>query len=92
MPTPKIITYDLLNPDQNYKELYEYLNQYSISERITESTWIIFTVESCAEIKNNILKICDSNDRIFVGELTGIISGYNILCNDKLNDVLKNIF
>lgn len=51
MPTPKIITYDLLNPDQNYKELYEYLNQYSISERITESTWIIFTVESCAEIK-----------------------------------------
>ncbi|QHI73793.1 CRISPR-associated protein Cas2 [Aminipila terrae] len=86
MATSKIITYDLCKSGKNYDDLYKYLKAYSVWARITESTWFISTDKTCVTIREEIDKIIDSDDRIFVGELTGTAAWRNVICD---SDYLK---
>ena len=87
MSNSKIITYDLCKNGKNYEGLSEYLSSYSICANITESTWFVSTNKSCTTICEEISKIIDSDDRIFVAELNGNAAWNNINCDD---DYLKN--
>ena len=84
--TSKIITYDLCAPGRNYDNLYKAIKSYGIWAHITESTWFIKTADSCVQIRGNLLSHLDSNDRLFVGELTGAAAWQNVICT---NDYLK---
>ena len=86
MAKSKIITYDLCKAGKNYNDLYQYLKGYSDWARITESTWFISSDKSCTTIRDEINSIIDSDDRLFVAELTGIAAGHNVLCD---SDYLK---
>lgn len=81
MSTSKIVSYDLCNSGKNYNDLYEYLRSFSAWARITESTWFISSNKSCATIRDEIRNIVDSDDRIFVAELTGVSAWRNIICD-----------
>lgn len=83
MSRSKIICYDLCASGRNYDDLYKYIKSYAIWAHVTESTWFISTDKTCVDIKNDLKRIVDSNDRIFVAELTGTAAGYNILCNSE---------
>ena len=86
MSKSKIVTYDLRNSSKDYDDLYAYLKQYPWAH-ITESTWIISTDKSCVTIRNEISKIIDSDDRVFVAELTGVAAWRNTICS---SDFLKS--
>ena len=86
MATSKIITYDLCKSDKNYNALYEYIKSYPVWAHITESTWFISTDKTCVTIRDEINGIIDSNDRIFVAELTGVAAWRNVICE---SDFLK---
>lgn len=86
MAKSKIITYDLCKSDKNYDALYEYIKSYAVWAHITESTWFISTEKTCASIRDEINKIIDSDDRIFVAELTGTAAWRNVICQ---SDYLK---
>lgn len=86
MNNSKIITYDLCKPGRNYDDLYDYLKSFSVWARITESTWFISSDKSCVTIRDEIKNIVDSNDRIFVAELTGVAAWLNVICG---SDYLK---
>lgn len=86
MANSKIITYDLCNSEKNYDELYEYIKSFPSWARITESTWFISSSKSCVDIRNEINKIIDSDDRVFVCSLTGEAAWRNVICN---SDYLK---
>lgn len=79
----KIIVYDLCSPGRNYERLYEAIKSYNIWAHITESTWFIKTTESCVTVRDKLLSCMDTNDRLFVGELTGTAAWRNIKCDDK---------
>ena len=81
-----IITYDLRAPGRNYDKLYEAIKAYGKWAHITESTWFIKTSSTCAEVRDNLLMHMDSNDRLFVGKLSGPAAWQNVLCS---NDFLK---
>ena len=81
MNNSKIITYDLCKPGRNYDDLYDYLKSFSVWAHITESTWFVSSIKSCTTIRDEIRNIVDSNDRIFVAELTGVAAWLNIMCN-----------
>ena len=83
----KIITYDLCAPGRNYDDLYKAIKSYGTWAHITESTWFVKTADSCTQIRDNLLSHVDSNDRLFVGELTGTAAWRNVICN---NDYLKD--
>lgn len=87
MANSKIITYDLCNSDKNYNELYEYLHSFTVWAHITESTWFVSTNKSCVAVRDELLKILDSDDRVFVAELTGTAAWQKVMCN---SDYLKN--
>ena len=82
MSKSKIITYDLCNSGKNYDELYTYLKQYPWAH-ITESTWFISTEKTCVTIRNEINQIIDNDDRVFVGELTGVAAWRNTQCSSE---------
>lgn len=83
MADSKIITYDLCSSGKNYDELYNYIKGFSSWAHITESTWFISTNKSCCTIRDEIANITDSDDRIFVAELTGVAAWRNILCDSE---------
>lgn len=84
--TSMIIEYDLCSPGRNYNTLYETIQSYGVWARITESTWFIKTGDSCVQVRDKLTKCMDSNDRLFVAELTGTAAWSNILCD---SDYLK---
>ncbi len=81
-----IIMYDLRAPGRNYDKLYEAIKAYDTWAHITESTWFIKTSSTCVEVRDNLLTHMDSNDRLFVGKLSGAAAWQNVLCS---NDFLK---
>lgn len=79
----KIITYDLCSPGRNYDDLYKAIKAYGTWAHITESTWFVKTDDSCTQIRDNLLSHIDSNDRLFVGELTGTAAWHNVICKNE---------
>ena len=79
----KIISYDLCAPGRNYDELYKAIKAYGTWAHITESTWFVKTESSCVEVRDELLSHLDKNDRIFVGELTGVAAWNNVLCKSS---------
>ena len=66
------ISYDLNNPRQNYDDLIEAIKKYGTYCKINKSDWIICTEDNTTTIRDNLKKHLDSNDRLFVGELSGV--------------------
>ena len=83
MADSKIITYDLCKAGRNYDELYKYIKSYSVWAHITESTWFISTPKSCTTIRDELSMVIDSNDRVFVAELTGSAAWCNVICDGR---------
>lgn len=68
---------------KNYNELYDYIKGFPAWAHITESTWFISSTKSCSDIRDEIKKIVDSDDRIFIAQLTGSAAWRNVLCEDQ---------
>ena len=83
MANSKIITYDLCSPGKNYDKLYEYLKSLPDYACVCESVWFTTSTKTCSTIRNEIKAVVDSNDRIFVAELTGAAAWRNILCDGE---------
>ena len=86
MSKSKIITYDLCAPGRDYSDLYDYIKSFSAWAHITESVWFVSSDKTCASIRDELKQVVDSNDRIFVAELTGVAAWRNVLCD---SDYLK---
>lgn len=85
--TSKVIEYDLRTPGRNYDDLYAAIKSYGQWAHLTESTWFIKTDESCVQVRDKLMSVMDSNDRLFVGELTGCAAWHNTICD---NNYLRN--
>lgn len=83
----KIITYDLCGDTKDYNELYEYLMSFKSYVHINESVWMVTTNKNNGMIYDELITLLDSNDRVFVAELTGDIAWNNAICAD---DALKS--
>lgn len=66
-----IISYDLHKEGQNYECLKKKLKAYGTYWHTQRSVWIITTSQTLNEIFNNLKSCIDSNDKLFVGELSG---------------------
>lgn len=89
MANSKIIIYDLQAPGKDYKSLIDRLKQYPKACRVCESSWIVETSWSTTQIREDLTGYMDSNDRIFVGSLTGEASWRNPLCShDSIKEAL----
>lgn len=79
----KIIEYDLTTPGRDYESLYKAIKSYPCWARITESTWFVKTDDTCVQIRDALKEKMDSNDRIFVGKLSGEAAWSNLICKSQ---------
>lgn len=83
MSHSKIIISDLHTPTDNTDRLFKKITAYGKYERICKDAWIISTTQSCSEIRDNLSAVLGRNDRIFVGDLTGVAAWQNMICYNE---------
>ena len=82
-----IVTYDLCGFDKDYNGLITRLKEYPVCLKLNKSSWLINTSFECAEVRDQLLKHLDSDDSLFVAELTGTAAWKKVESNS--DDVKK---
>lgn len=62
-----IVSYDLVNPGQNYERLIKLIKQSGSWARLGGSAYLILTASTPVEIRDKLMAALDSNDKLFVG-------------------------
>jgi len=62
-----MISYDLVNPGQNYESLIQKIKAYSKWARLGGSAYLILTDKSPKEVRDSLAQVLDANDKIWVG-------------------------
>jgi hypothetical protein len=78
----KLITYDLCAPIRNYPNLTNAIQAFPSCQKVTESCWVVAALGTCFQIAEYLRQFVDSNDRLFVAELTDA-AWLNVLCQDS---------
>ena len=65
----KFVSYDLHNPERNYDSIISAISKYPCC-KINQSDWVIYTADSCSNVRNNLIKHLDYNDSLFVAKLS----------------------
>lgn len=81
-----IVSYDLIK-NKDYPELFEAIKRYNCLH-VLESVWIVNSSSSSKAIRDNLKTCMDSNDKLFVAELTGQSAWRNLSKEDS--DWIKN--
>ena len=74
----KIVSYDLSQPHRNYKALFEELDKFPNWSRPLESVWILDTDLTTEQIVDRLRRVLDSDDKLFVAEMTSSWTSWNI--------------
>lgn len=67
-----VISYDLNNPGQDYKHLYEEIKSFESWWHCLDSTWMVSTQMAGINIANKLWAKMDRNDKLLV---TPVVSG-----------------
>lgn len=79
-----LVTYDLVGTSetsQDYKRLIEKIKTYADWGKIQKSVWMVKSTKDASEIRDELFACMDSNDRLFILELTGVSAWENALCD-----------
>lgn len=82
-----IVSYDLIKV-RDYKDVHEKLKSFGGWARPLESVWVIKSSLTISEVRDEMQKVLDSDDKLIVMELTGNWGTYNISKN--VTDWLKD--
>jgi hypothetical protein len=78
-----LVIYDLVGSSetsQDYKRLIDKIQTYDDWGNIQRSAWMVKSSKSAPEVRDELFAYMDSNDRLFVLELTGVSAWENVLC------------
>ncbi|MED1641504.1 CRISPR-associated protein Cas2 [Bacillus thuringiensis] len=64
-----LISYDLIEPGQDYNKIEKKIETYPNYKRILQSVWVVQTPKEAEEIAQELYRVTDSNDKIFVARL-----------------------
>jgi hypothetical protein len=83
-----IISYDLNSPGQNYSDLYAKIKSYGGWWHHLDSTWLVVSNSTAAEIRDGLKSVMDSNDKLLVIKTCGVGSWFGF--NSKGSSWLKD--
>jgi hypothetical protein len=75
------VGYDLNRPGQNYQKLWDYLKSRNNWWHHLDSTWIVKTYQTAAQLRDDIVRLIDPNDEVLVVDITGDAAawfGFNV--------------
>jgi len=62
-----IVSYDLVDPGQNYEQLIKLIKSYPSWARLGGSAYLIYTAMTTVQVRDHLQQALDRNDKIFVG-------------------------
>lgn len=77
------VCYDLRAPGRNYQSLYDRLKQYPQWGKVTESTWVVQTTWTAIQVRDDLMRLMDANDRLFVLKSAGEAAWLNSICENE---------
>ena len=80
-----LVTYDLRQPGRNYQPVYDYLKRFTYCKGM-ESVWLLDTSTSTTQIRDDLQRLIDANDRVFAVRITREWGSVNYQCGDWLNE------
>lgn len=83
------VTYDLKTPGTNYESVHNYLKKFNHCKKL-ESFWLIDTATDAANIRDDLGKLIDDRDIIFVAELQRHWASTHYLYATWLTDEPRN--
>lgn len=66
------INYDLVTPGRNYQPLYDYIKGFDGWDHLLQSLWLVRTYKQASEVRDELTKLVDSNDKVAVFDVTGV--------------------
>ena len=79
------ISYDLNKPGQNYESLFARLVQHG-AFRVQLSQWALATTWTAAQLRDDLMRYIDANDRLLVIQI-GNWASFNLLAGNKLKEI-----
>lgn len=73
-----IITYDLMKPGQDYSDLIEAIQKYKTYCHLQESVWLIVSDLSAINVRDDLKKHIDTNDKLFVAKVSSPAAWFNL--------------
>lgn len=89
MPRVLIVTYDLVNPGQNYERLLDEIKAAASWAKLGGSSYLIETTESVIAVRDRLQRHLDQNDRLFVGSAPAP-SAWRGLPDDVTNWIMEH--
>lgn len=83
-----IITYDLVNPGRNYEGLLQRIKAYHGWARLGGSSYLIMTDQTAIQIRDNLLEILDSTDKLYVGLMGDTAAWFGL--GDEVSNWIRN--
>ncbi len=80
-----LVAYDLIGTDEtseDYRRLIARIKEYPNWAKVQYSMFIVKTDLTCVQVRDDLDRFLDANDRIFVAELTGAAAWRNVICTD----------
>lgn len=80
-----LVTYDLRQPGRNYTPVFEYLKRFTYCKGL-ESVWLLDTRLTANQVRDELMKVIDQNDTVFVAPIAPAWASFNYGCAAWLND------
>lgn len=84
-----IVSYDLVNPGQNYEKLIQKIKSHTSWARLGGSAYLILTSNTPVQVRDFLAPSLDANDKLYVG-VAPAPAAWQGLPNDVANWILKN--
>lgn len=65
------INYDLQKPGRDYQPVYDYIKSHRVYARPLQSLWLIRTDKSASQVRDELKRYVDSNDKVLTFDVTG---------------------
>jgi hypothetical protein len=79
-----LVTYDLCAPARDYNSVHAYLRSFTHCKGM-ESVWLLDTAREPTVVRDELMKLVDRNDKVFVVRITSRWGSFNYTCADWLN-------
>ncbi len=67
MPRVLIVSYDLVNPGQNYEALLKKIKNVGAWARLGGSAYLVLTDQEPVNVRDSLMTVLDANDKLYVG-------------------------
>lgn len=83
-----IVSYDLVEPGQQYKDLINLIKQEKAWARLGGSAYLVESTLSAVELRDRYKGVLDGNDKLYVGQATTPAAWYGL--SDQVSEWIKN--